>query len=280
MIPIPGLRLWRRWRRGSSWAWTDPTARDALPERFHEGAMTWPAFDRFHAKQGRSTARVRLDGPRGTVWGYLKRHELMPRKVRLLAWLGPDGRHSPAAAEHDRIARAGALGIRVPRTLAAGERLAPGASGLHSYLLVEELRGLEALNEAMPRLAAAPGFESARRRLARELAAASATLHNASLFHKDLYLCHFFVDPERPGEEVPFLIDWQRLGRHPWTSPRWRWKDLGQLLYSTFEVPEVTDRDRLRFWAHYRKLARLGKRHRLHLRATRLKAERYRKHNG
>ena len=85
------------------------------------------------------------------------------------------------------------------------------------------------------------------------MAAIAATLHSAKVFHKDLYLCHYFLDMARAGQAGPrlALIDLHRLAAHRLWPDRWRWKDLGQLLYSTEGVSGLTPRDVLRFWAHY-----------------------------
>jgi heptose I phosphotransferase len=87
-------------------------------------------------------------------------------------------------------------------------------------------------------------------------------LHRRRYFHKDLYLCHFYI-PEEDTGRLPdwhgrvWLIDLHRLAHHPWSSWWWRAKDLAQLLYSS-DVPGVTERDRLWFWHLYRQGERLG----------------------
>ena len=143
-----------------------------------------------------------------------------------------------------------------------GERIGPGVS-LQSYLMVAELVDQAPLHEAIPALAATldpAAFARLKRALVIEMAEMVARLHAAHAFHKDLYLCHFFLPPDgfQPGGAGRLcLIDLHRLAVHRWSSVRWRCKDLGQLLFSTVGVSGVDDRDRLRFWKHYRRRLRM-----------------------
>jgi len=149
--------------------------------------------------------------------------------------------------------------------------------------MVAELTGCEPLNEVIPKLAQTlepARFSQLKRELVREVAEISARLHNARAFHKDLYLCHFFLDLDRlqePGNRLT-LIDLHRLAVHKLWPDRWRWKDLGQLLYSTVGVGGITSRDALRFFAHYRRLTQI-KRPRFLAKMIVWKASRYIKHN-
>jgi heptose I phosphotransferase len=253
-----------------------------LPDNIEVTAMSLQSTDRYHAKQGRSTARVRFDSPAGTLSVYLKRHVRLPWTARLAALFCPGGRHTPAAAEWAHLECARALGVPVPEVVAAGEQIGPWGA-LQSFLMVAELTGRRELNEALPDLARGltpAAFSRLKREIAIEMAAITARLHRARLFHKDLYLCHFFIETE-PREQAGArlaLIDLHRLGRHGVTAFRWRWKDLGQLLFSTLDESHITDRDRLRFWRHYRK--KMGLRSESLERAMiRAKARRYLAHN-
>jgi heptose I phosphotransferase len=166
-------------------------------------------------------------------------------------------------------------------------------------VLIAELSGCDAVNDSLPQLAAqldARKLESLKRRITAEIARITATLHTARVFHKDLYLCHFFVPPLVNGEiggvvpaksitgfteQDPFrlsLIDLHRLREHKIWPDWWRWKDLGQLLFSTFGVDGINDRDRLRFWRHYCRWVGI-RRPRWHARMVRLRAARYLEHN-
>ena len=215
---------------------------------------------------------------------YLKRHFRLPWPARLAALVDPAGRHSPGAAEWAHLEHARALGVPVPDVVATGERIGPWAS-LQSYLMVAELTGSQELNLAIPELAATSdpaAFTALKRRLIPRMARITATLHKACVFHKDLYLCHFYLDRERlradPTDVRLAVIDLHRLGRHRFWPDRWRWKDLGQLLYSTRGIAGVDDRDLLRFWKHYRREVGL-RRPRWQAQMVRLKAARYFEHN-
>ncbi len=284
--------LWERLVRGVRWSWIDPRYQSALPPDLDASVMTLDSRDRLHAKQGRSTARVvfhpgaaQCGGPSaGPVAVYLKRHFRLPWLARLAALFDPAGRHSPAAAEWVHLERARALGVPVPDVVATGERIGPWAC-LQSYLMVAELTGCQELNVALPRLAdelEPAAFDSLKRRLIAEMVRITAALHSARVFHKDLYLCHFYLDLERlrddPADVRLALIDLHRLAEHRLWPDYWRWKDLGQLLYSTMGVAGIGRGDIRRFWRAYRRRVRL-RAPRWQVRMVQLKAAAYLEHN-
>jgi Lipopolysaccharide kinase (Kdo/WaaP) family len=269
--------LWARLVRGTRWAWRNERFQEGLPADLDDTVMSLESRDRLHAKQGRSTARVIFQGPSGPMPVYLKRHFRLPWTARLAALVHPSGSHTPGSAEFTHLERARRLGLAVPEVVAVGERIGPWGN-LQSYLMVAELTGERELNEALPDLARrmpVQDFEQMKKQLVREVARLAATLHNAHHFHKDLYLCHFFL---HELDRRLTLIDLHRLAEHRLFADRWLWKDLGQLLYSTEGVDGISSRDRLRFWVHYRRLTHL-KHDRWHARMVGLKAAQYLRHN-
>src|SRR5579883_133605 len=227
---------------GSDWA-----------EHIMQAAVT----DRFHAKQGRTIARWTWANEDRQLVVYLKRHYRLPWRHRLLALLWPEGNWSPAMQEWEHLERARSAGLPVPAAAAGGEFIGPWGR-FHSFLAVEELTGMLALHEAVPLAAerlAPTTFRHWKRSLIRHMVELARRLHDRRWFHKDFYLCHFYV-AEEDTRRLPdwqdrvHLIDLHRLAHHPWTWSWWRIKDLAQLLYSS-DVPGVDARDRLWFWRLY-----------------------------
>jgi heptose I phosphotransferase len=251
--------------------------------------MDVPVTDRFHAKQGRSTGRWVLPAPGGgpglTV--YLKRHYRPSWRLGLLAALWPGGGWSPAFQEWRNLEWARRQGVPTPRTVAAAEYVGPWGR-LQSVLAVEELTGMLPLHEAIPRasrLLPPAEFRRWKRGLIEELARLARLLHDRRCFHKDLYLCHFYI-PEDDLHGLPaawrgrvHLIDLHRLAHHPWTWRMWQVKDLAQLLYSS-AVEGVDDRDRLWFWRCYLGPGPVRWADRWARAAVLLKWRRYQRHNA
>ena len=287
--PAPAESFWSRLWRGARRLRQQPDwqrfAGSDWPDRVMDVAVT----DRFHAKQGRTTGRWVLHadgpGPRRLVV-YLKRHSTAPWWDRLLATLWPGGGWSPAFKEWEHLEWARSVGVPTPRTVAAAEYVGP-AGRLRSFLAVEELHDMLPLSEAVPlaasRLAPAD-FRRWKRGLIAEVARLTRLLHDRRRFHKDLYLCHFFIrradaaDPDSTWRGRVFLIDLHRLGRHAWSWLWWRMKDLAQLLYST-EIPGIGALDRLYFWRSYRGPGPRRLADRWLVRLVLYKWGRYRRHN-
>lgn len=256
------VSLWKRWTRGFRKLGARADWVELLGPDWAERVMGLEASDRFHAKQGRSIGRLTLEEETRRLVVYLKRHYVLPRRHGLLATLFPRGAWSPGWQELGNLQQARALGLPVPEVAAAGEFVGPHGR-LSSFLAVEELADMLPLHEAIPlgrQLLPDERFTRWKAGLAAEMARLTRQLHDARWFHKDLYLCHFFVDPA-PRDHTDrglALIDFHRLARHRVGAPYYRWKDLGQLLFSSIGVEGITERDRLRFWMHYRRALGLG----------------------
>jgi hypothetical protein len=249
--------IWHRLVRGCRRVWQHPDWAHVIAPDWPARIMTVDVTDRFHAKQGRSTGRWIVENSQGRIAVYLKRHYRLSWGHALLALLFPSGGWTPAEQERRRLAWAAQQGLPVPRVLASAEYIGPG-SRLQSMLAVEELDGMLPINEAIPLAASRlSGREFARwkRELVVELARLTTILHSRRHYHKDLYLCHFYI-PERFTRLCPVwtkqvhMIDFHRLAGHPLSWPVWLVKDLAELLYSS-GVVGIGPRDRLRFWRAY-----------------------------
>jgi hypothetical protein len=271
--------LWRRLVRGERRVRERPDWAGLAGADWAERIMDIDITDDFHAKQGRSTGRWVLHGGGRQLAVYLKRHYRLPRWHGLLATLWPSQDWSPGMQEADHLEWAQRHGLPVPAVVAAGESIGPWGK-LQSFLAVEELTGMVPLHQAIPVAAQAmDGIAFARWKggLAAELARLTRALHLRRSFHKDLYLCHFYLPRVDSCQGRLHLIDLHRLGHHPHTWRIWQVKDLAELAYSS-EIVGVTARDRLRFWRAY-----VGADRRLAAwwleRMVLLKWRRYRRHN-
>jgi heptose I phosphotransferase len=277
--------LWQRLTRGTRRLWHRPDwplfAADDWPDRI----MSIEVTDNFHVKQGRSTGRWVLHAHGRRLAVYLKRHYRLARWRGVLTMVWPDGGWSPALEEWRHLEWAREQGLPVPAAVAAGEFLGPWGR-LQSFLAVEELTDMVPLNVAIPAAAARLDrvtFGLWKKTLIRELACLARMLHDRRFFHKDLYLCHFFI-PMADTQTLPawrgrvHVIDLHRMAHHRWTWPLWLLKDLAQLLYSS-DIRGVDARDRLRFWHAYLDAHRRTGGGRWLRRAIMFKWQRYRRHN-
>jgi heptose I phosphotransferase len=277
--------LWRRLVTGACRLHHDPRWARFAGARWEERIMDVPVTDRFHAKQGRSIGRWVLHADDERLVVYLKRHYRLGWWRGLMALLRPDRGWSPALEEWANLQEARAAGLPVPAALASGEYIGPWGR-LQSFLAVEELTGMLALHEAIPAAAAhldPLSFQRWKTGLTRAVAELVRFLHERRWFHKDLYLCHFYI-AEEDTRRLPTwsgkvrLIDLHRLQRHPRTGLWWQVKDLAQLLYSS-DVVGVTNRDRLRFWVSYLGAARRRHTSRFLRWMASVKASLYHRHN-
>jgi heptose I phosphotransferase len=249
--------LWHRIIRGTRRIRQRPDWSQFAGPDWADAILQVAVTDDFHAKQGKSTGRWILHSQGRRLAVYLKRHYRLPWWNGLLATLWPDGGWSPALQEWHNLEWARSCGWPVPAPVMVGEFIGPWGR-LQDCLAVEELTGMIGLHQAIPLAAARldpTAFAHWKRGLAVAVAQLTRELHNQRYFHKDLYLCHFYI-PATDTEHVQdwtgrlHLIDLHRFRRHRWTWPHWLAKDLGQLLYSS-EITGVSARDRLRFWSAY-----------------------------
>lgn len=255
--------------------WIDPASGLNSNLANYQALARLDPLDRFVQKQGRSTGRYSVPtAGDGVVAVYIKKYFRMPWWQR---WCLPLDRFA-GLLELKNLRRVARLGISVPEPIAAGaDRRHP----CRSLLAIRELTGYAPLNEFIPAwLAGGLGARrsEARRRLVEQIAEIARRLHLAQLYHRDFYLCHFFIR-ELPAQSALFdlvLIDLTRLKRS--RLSRWRVKDLAQLLYSS-DLPGISMSDRLRFFKHYLRAPRLDRPARRLLRHIERKAAGYLRHN-
>ena len=102
-----------------------------------------------------------------------------------------------------------------------------------------------------------------------------SAFHQSGACHRDLYLCHVFVDLDPEGERPPMftLIDLARVIRPWWRRMRWIIKDLAELDSSAQQIG-ASHTDRLRFLRAYLSLERGAPRVQWYVRRVSRKSQR------
>jgi heptose I phosphotransferase len=205
---------------------------------------------------GRQRWRWQLNGRSDPVL-YLKRYRRTPIREQWDRSTRQTVLHSRAWWEYQVSRQLLQSGIRSPRAVAYVEDVLPPFER-SSALLLEGVSG-DALDRVWPPLAAsdAPVTHGlARQDLCVRLARFVAAFHGTGFCHRDLYLCHIFVQLDPQGLRPPqfSLIDLARTHR-PRLRMRWIIKDLGQLDVSARQIG-ATRADRLRFLLAYLGLQR------------------------
>jgi heptose I phosphotransferase len=167
-------------------------------------------------------------------------------------------RHSRAYWEFEQSQRLAQAHIDVPCPVGFVEQMR-GVLERRSAVLLERVPG-DACDRTWVRLSAqgAPITRGiARHDLAARLARFVAAFHATGSCHRDLYLCHIFVDLDPDGGRPPrfTLIDLARTHRPRWRRLRWIIKDLSQLDASARQIG-MTRGDRWRFLLAYLNLQR------------------------
>jgi len=157
-------------------------------------------------------------------------------------------RRSRAAWEYHQARRLAKARIAAPQPVAYVECML-GHLEVSSAVLMEAVPGQpldRALAEAFAQRAPIT-VGAARHDLAKRLGRFVAAFHATGLCHRDLYLCHIFVDWDTQGRRPPAfaVIDLARTHRPRWRRLRWIIKDLAQLDASARQVGATrTDRYR------------------------------------
>lgn len=223
-------------------AWSGQDAFEAA--RRQQGAV-------FRDKEGRRTLRFELEGRgyflklhQGVGWGEIFKNLLQLR----LPVIG-------ASNEYLAIRALEKIPIDTLSVAAYGRRGINPATQL-SFLVTDELTGVESLEDFCGRWPSQPPSFALKQALILRLADIARRLHGAGINHRDFYLCHFLLDISAPVTaasvtQAPlYLMDLHRAQIRRQVPRRWLIKDLGGLYYSALDIG-LRRRDILRFLRAY-----------------------------
>ncbi|THF63146.1 lipopolysaccharide core heptose(I) kinase RfaP [Pseudothauera nasutitermitis] len=196
--------------------------------------------------EGRRTLRFEIDGrgyylkhQHGIGWGRIV-EELIHLRRPVLG----------AGSEWRAVQTCHALGVPTMTAVAYGER-GRGPAWRESFLVTEAIEPAEDLDAHTRTWRDTPPPPNHKRALIAAVAGITRRLHEGGMNHRDLYLCHFLLCTDAPGDAPRLaLIDLHRAQIRPATPRRWRDKDLSALYFSALDIG-LTQRDKLRFLRHY-----------------------------
>lgn len=219
--------------------------RRAWPQPF--AAVQQVQGEVYRDKEGRTTQRFLFEGAayflklhRGVGWW-----EILKNLAQLrLPVLGAEN-------EWRAIARLHGIGIGTMTCVGYGKRGINPARQL-SFLLTEELSGVQSLEDYCQQWQRQPPAFKAKRILIAAVAKLARQMHGNGINHRDFYLCHILLGDGWAGDEEPalFLIDLHRAQLRAEVPRRWLVKDLGSLYFSALDIG-LQPRDVLRFLRVY-----------------------------
>lgn len=259
----------------------DPDFAPALRSRGLDTFERWMTvsgdaeFDKPGLAHWRQRSALELEGRRL----FIKRYRRPPLRAQLAVRLR--GYAAVAAVEWHWLHHLRRLSIPVPAPVALGYARRAGCEAA-SFLVTAAAPGQSL--EQWVRTHGAPhrvpwlSERAARDRLFLAVAQLVARLHEANLFHRDLYLSHIFAEPRPDGGVELTLIDLQRIVRSRLRRTRWQVKDLAALNYS---VPATlaSRADRMRWFKRYRRARRLSHADKTLLRRIAAKTARIARHD-
>ncbi|MFN0137558.1 MAG: lipopolysaccharide kinase InaA family protein [Phycisphaerae bacterium] len=183
--------------------------------------------------------------------------------------------HSRAYWEYTQSMQLAEAGVPVVRALGFAEEMS-GPIERRSAVLFERAPG-DAFDRVWLRLVREDSPLTrgvARHEFARRIGRLAAAFHGTGLCHRDLYLCHIFVELDESIQRPPHftIIDLARLHRPRWRRMRWIVKDLSQLDTSARQIG-ASRCDRLRALYAYLGLNRFSPRVRCYTRAVTRKSD-------
>jgi heptose I phosphotransferase len=243
---------------------------DARGPSGHWQAYTKPGLG------GRERWRWDLENGRAPAAVFLKRYTHTPLAAQIDRIRRQAAAHSRAWWEFHQSERLSAAHIPVPQAVGFAEDMR-GALERHSVVLLAEVAG-DAFDRAWTRACqqSAPITRGlARHDIALRLGRFVAAFHGTGYCHRDLYLCHVFVELDPDARRPPrfCLIDLARTFRPRWRRMRWIIKDLAQVDTSARQIG-ATRSDRLRFLLAYLGLQRGAPRVRWYARRIARKSDR------